>query len=394
MNIDAALSPALHERREAQLYRTRPTLNSAQSTQVELADGRVYLAFNSNDYLGLANHPKLKEAAIQATSRWGTGSGASHLVCGHSYEHHALEEELAAFTGRERALLFSSGYMANMGTINALIGSKDGVFEDKLNHASLLDAGLLSGARFQRFLHNDPVSLENKLASSAAERKLVVVDGVFSMDGDTAPLHSLPALCDRYDAWLMADDAHGFGVLGERGAGVIDAFDLDQNQLPIYMATLGKALGSSGAFIAGSEVLIETLIQFARNYIYTTALPPAVAAASRAALKLVQTEPERRQQLQKNIGQFRAGAEAINLQLMASQTGIQPVVLGSEAQTLAVFEALKKRGFLVGAIRPPTVAVGSSRLRITLSAEHTTEQIDRLLSALDDVLGELAEKEL
>lgn len=384
MNIDSALRPSLKARQRDNLYRHRKTLQSPQSTEL-VVDGKPYLAFSSNDYLGLANHPDVIGAFVGAAKRYGVGSGASHLVCGHSAEHHALEEELADFCGRERALLFSSGYMANLGAINALVGKGDAVFEDKLNHASLLDGGLLSGARFQRFLHNDLSNLSVRLKKSDAERKLIVVDGVFSMDGDTAPLDKLPALAEQNNSWLMVDDAHGFGCLGNNGGGSAEHFGLSQNQLPILMGTLGKAFGTSGAFITGSEALIETLIQFSRAYIYTTALPPAVAAATRVSLKLLQGEHWRRQQLQKNIQQFRSGADSLGLTLLNSATPIQPVLFGSEVKTMQVAQALEARGILVGAIRPPTVAVGSSRLRITLSAEHTDQQICQLLNALAEI---------
>jgi 8-amino-7-oxononanoate synthase len=385
MNIDSALRPSLKARERDNLYRRRKTLQSPQSTEL-VVDGKPYLAFSSNDYLGLANHPDVIGAFVRAAKKYGVGSGASHLVCGHSAHHHALEEELADFCGRERALLFSSGYMANLGAINALVGKGDAVFEDKLNHASLLDGGLLSGARFQRFLHNDLSSLATRLKKSDAERKLIVVDGVFSMDGDTAPLDKLSALAEQNNSWLMVDDAHGFGCLGNNGGGSAEHFALSQNQLPILMGTLGKAFGTSGAFITGSEVLIETLIQFSRAYIYTTALPPAVAAATRVSLKLLQSEHWRRQQLQKNIQQFRAGAASLGLTLLNSATPIQPVLFGSEAKTMQVAAALEVRGILVGAIRPPTVAVGSSRLRITFSAEHTDQQICQLLNVLAEIV--------
>lgn len=384
-HFDQTLAPALAERCAAHLYRTRKLLQSPQTPQV-VVDGKSYLAFCSNDYLGLANHPDVIAALQKAAEKFGVGSGASHLVAGHSSEHHALEEELAAFTGRERALLFSTGYMANMGAITALVGQGDAVFEDRLNHASLLDAGLLSGARFQRFLHNDLDNLQSRLNKSDAQRKLIVVDGVFSMDGDCAPLPELASLAQKNNAWLMVDDAHGFGCLGKTGAGCAEHFGLTQDQLPILMGTLGKAAGSFGAFIAGSETLIETLIQFARPYIYTTAMPPAVAAATRASLRLIQTEHWRREHLKKLIAHFRAGAKALDLQLMDSFSPIQPIVIGDEAKTLAIAEQLAARGILIIAIRPPTVPAGSSRLRITFSAEHSIAQVDQLLTALAEVM--------
>lgn len=384
-HLDQTLAPLLAERRAAHLYRTRKLLQSPQTPQV-VVDGKNYLAFCSNDYLGLANHPDVILALQNAANKFGVGSGASHLVAGHSSEHHALEEELATFTGRERALLFSTGYMANMGAITALAAQGDAVFEDRLNHASLLDAGLLSGARFQRFLHNDLVNLQTRLDKTDAARKLIVVDGVFSMDGDCAPLPELAAVAQKNNAWLMVDDAHGFGYLGKTGAGTCEHFGLTQGDVPILMGTLGKAVGSFGAFIAGSETLIESLVQFARPYIYTTAMPPAVAAATRASLRLMQAEHWRREQLKQLIAHFRAGAQALNLQLMDSFSPIQPIVIGDEARALHISQQLAERGILIIAIRPPTVAAGSSRLRITFSAEHSIAQVDQLLMALADIM--------
>lgn len=384
--IDNVLSFALTERRAANLYRSRRVLQSPQTPQV-VVDGKQYTAFCSNDYLGLANHPDVVAAFQSAANSFGVGSGASHLVAGHSSEHHALEEELAAFTGRERALLFSTGYMANMGAITALVGQGDAIFEDRLNHASLLDGGLSSGARFQRFLHNDLNNLQARLDKADAERKLIVVDGVFSMDGDCAPLPELTALAQKNNAWLMVDDAHGFGCLGKTGGGSAEHFGLTQDELPILMGTLGKAFGTFGAFIAGSENLIETLIQFSRSYIYTTAMPPAVAAATRVSLRLLQEGHWRREHLQTLIARFRTGAQQLGLQLLDSFSPIQPIIIGDEARALMIAEQLAERGILIIAIRPPTVAPGSSRLRVTFSAEHTLAQVDQLLNALSDILG-------
>lgn len=385
--MDHILSTALAERRAANLYRNRRLLESPQAPNV-VVDGKSYLAFCSNDYLGLANHPLVISAFQKAASHFGVGSGASHLVAGHSSEHHALEEELAEFTGRDRALLFSTGYMANMGAITALVGQGDAIFEDRLNHASLLDAGLLSGARFQRFLHNDLNNLQARLDKTEADRKLIVVDGVFSMDGDCAPLPELAALAQKNNAWLMVDDAHGFGCLGKRGGGSAEYFGLSQQELPILMGTLGKAFGTFGAFVAGSEALIETLIQFSRSYIYTTAMPPAVAAATRVSLRLLQEEHWRREHLQQLIARFRQGAQQMGLHLLESSSPIQPIIIGDESRTLAFAEKLAERGILIIAIRPPTVAAGSSRLRVTLSAEHSLAQVDELLSVLSDIVGE------
>lgn len=388
VKIDDVLQSALNERREQNLYRMRKVIDSAQGAEV-IVDGKRYLNFCNNDYLGLANHPDIVSAFKNAADEFGVGSGASHLVCGHSALHHRLEEQLAEFTGRPRALLFSTGYMANLGVINALLGNGDHIFEDKLNHASLLDAGLLSGARFQRFLHNDIENLETRLARTQADegdgRKLIAVDGVFSMDGDCAPLPELAQLAQKHNAWLMVDDAHGIGVLGKNGGGCAEHFGLDINQLPILMGTLGKAFGTFGAFVAGSEALIETLIQFSRTYIYTTALPPAVAAATSKSLEIVQRETWRREHLQDLIAQFRRGAEQIGLRLFSSNTAIQPLLIGAADEAMRWSNALAERGFWISAIRPPTVPANSSRLRITLSAAHSEKQIEQLLDALAHV---------
>lgn len=374
------LGAVLQQRRQQGLYRQRLTLGSAQGPMVRI-DGREYLNFCSNDYLGLAAHPRVVERFRRAAAEFGVGSGASHLVCGHSAPHHELEEALADFTGRERALLFSSGYMANTGILTSVLQRGDYVFEDRLNHASLLDGGLHSGARFQRFPHNDVGALQAKLEAAEGPR-LVVVDGVFSMDGDTAPLAELAGLCTAHDAWLMVDDAHGFGVLGERGVGSTEAAGLAPSAVPVLMATLGKALGTAGAFVAGSALLIEGLIQQARNYIYTTALPPAVAAAALESLSLVKEEAWRRHHLATLIHRFRQGAEQLGLSLLPSASAIQPLLVGDAARAVALSERLRASGLLIGAIRPPTVPAGTSRLRITLSAAHSEAQIDHLLDQL------------
>jgi 8-amino-7-oxononanoate synthase len=380
--VDAALSPALAERRAQSLYRSRRTVTGAQGTELHI-DGQRLLNFCSNDYLGLANHPQLIRALQCGADHYGVGAGASHLINGHCHAHHALEEELAEFVGRPRALLFSSGYLANLGVITALAGRGDAVLEDRLNHASLIDAGRLCGARLQRYRHADSASLTHYLDQCTARRKLVVSDGVFSMDGTLAPLPALADIATRHAAWLMVDDAHGLGVLGKNGRGSLSYFGLDAHHVPILMGTLGKAFGSFGAFIAGSEALIETLIQQARSYIYTTALPPALAEAMRTGLRLVAAGDERREKLTQLIQRFRHGAAQLGLRLMASQTPIQPLLVGEPAAALALSEALYTHGILVSAIRPPTVPAGSARLRITLSAAHTEQQLDRLLDALD-----------
>lgn len=377
------LSTELQKKKADGLYRERRMLESAQGSRVIVA-GRELLNFCSNDYLGLARHPDVVAAFQAAALKYGVGSGASHLVCGHSAEHHALEEELAAFTGRKRVLLFSTGFMANTGIVQALLGRGDAVFEDRLNHASLIDGGLASAAQFQRYRHNDMAHLRELLEKSSAGRKLIVTDGVFSMDGDLASLPELAQLAGQYDAWLMVDDAHGFGVLGAQGGGVAEHFSLSAAQLPVLMGTLGKGFGSFGAFVAGDAVLIDYLINTARSYIFTTALPPAVAAASRASLNVLRAEPQRREKLTSLITHFRREALALGLELLPSDTPIQPVLLGSNARALAWSAALETKGFLVGAIRPPTVPVGSARLRITFSAAHELMDVDGLLQALAD----------
>ena len=366
------------------LYRSRRVIDSPQGVHLQI-DGRTVINFCSNDYLGLANHPAVVGAFKAAADQYGVGSGSAHLICGHSTAHHALEEELAAFTGRDRALLFSTGYMANLGVMSALLGRGDAVFEDRLNHASLLDGGLLSGARFKRYAHTDVEHLTVYLAK-AGGNKLIVTDGVFSMDGDFAPLPALSAAAKAHDAWLMVDDAHGLGVIGEHGGGLLDYYGLKQDDVPVLMGTLGKGLGTFGAFVAGSDALIETLIQKARTYIYTTALPPAIAEATRAGLKIVIAESWRRDKLKTLADRFRAGAEQLGLQLMASASPIQPIVIGDSQQAVDISKALLQSGFLVSAIRPPTVPQGSARLRVTLSAMHEEQQVDRLLDALDKAI--------
>ncbi|MFQ3323509.1 MAG: 8-amino-7-oxononanoate synthase [Pseudomonadales bacterium] len=383
--MEQVLQHRLNERKRQSLYRVRKTIASAQGASV-VVDGKQLLGFCSNDYLGLANHTEINQAAKQTIDKYGVGSGASHLVCGHSSEHHALEEELAEFTGRDRALLFSTGYMANLGVITALLNKDDDLFEDKLNHASLLDGGLLSGARMQRFLHNDIKSLKLKLAKAKIGNKLIAVDGVFSMDGDIAPLPKLVATASQNNAWLMVDDAHGFGVLGKNGGGCSEHYGLNQQQLPILMATLGKGVGTFGAFVAGSSALIETLIQFSRSYIYTTAMPPSIAAGTRVGLRLLQTESWRREHLTELINYFKYEAALLKLPLMESNTPIQPLLIGDANAALALSAALEAKGFWVSAIRPPTVPAGSARLRITLTAAHSKEQVEQLLQALAELM--------
>jgi len=368
------------------LYRRRRVVEGPQDVSLTV-DGRTLINFCSNDYLGLAHHPEVVSAFKAGVDRYGVGSGSAHLVCGHSRAHHALEDALAEFTGRERALLFSTGYMANLGVISALVGRHDSVFEDKLNHASLLDGGLLSRARFKRYRHADVADLAAALSSQRHERSLIVSDGVFSMDGDLAPLPALAELAHRHGAGLLIDDAHGFGVLGRQGGGIVEHFGLSQADVPILIGTLGKAFGTFGAFVAGREELIEFLIQKARSYVFTTAMPAAVAEATLASLKLLREDEDRREGLHALIRRFKTGAEQLALPLLPSDTAIQPIMLGDSVRAVTASEALLEKGFWVSAIRPPTVPAGTARLRITLSANHRPEQIDALLDALSEVLA-------
>ena len=384
-SMDAVLQAHLDQRQQQFLYRHRTSVASGCNSVLQV-EGKSLVNFCSNDYLGLASHPEVAAALKAGVDQYGAGSGASHLISGHSIAHQQLEEQLAKFTGRPRALLFSTGYMANMGVINALVGRHDLVLEDQLNHASLLDGGHLSRADYKRYKHNDLEQLDYLLGKSTASRKLIVTDGVFSMDGDLAPLSQLSALAAQHSGWLMVDDAHGVGVLGATGAGLVEQQGLSVEQVPVLMGTLGKSFGTFGAFIAGSEALIETLIQFARTYIYTTALPPAIAAASSASLAIVRREHWRREHLQSLIQRFRSGAQQLGLQLMDSQTPIQPVLINNDQLVMEVNQQLRSKGFMVGAIRPPTVPAGSGRLRITLSANHSDQQIDQLLDALEACL--------
>ncbi|HKT32913.1 MAG TPA: 8-amino-7-oxononanoate synthase [Gammaproteobacteria bacterium] len=382
--IDALLRPDLESLKSRSLYRLRRVVEGPQGAEIAI-NGRRLLNFSSNDYLGLATNPVLAQAARLGLDQYGTGSGAAHLVTGHTRAHHALEEELAEFLQRPRALLFSSGYLANLGVAGALVKRGDLVVEDRLNHASLLDAGMLSGARFTRYAHADAVALHRRLTMSA-RRTLVMTDSVFSMDGDLAPLPAVARECGRAQAILMVDDAHGFGVLGVHGRGTLEHHGLGMEEVPVLMATLGKALGTFGACVAGSEALVETLIQHARTYIYTTAPPAAWAEATRAALRLVRTESWRREKLHALIARFRAGAAALGLPLLESRTAIQPLMIGDAARALGVSDALAARGILAVAIRPPTVPAGRARLRLTLTAAHSDAQVDQLLDALAQVM--------
>jgi 8-amino-7-oxononanoate synthase len=368
------------------LRRQRRILDGPQGLRV-VCDGQPLLNFCSNDYLGLANHPRVVAALQQGASAYGVGSGASHLVCGHSQAHHALEEDLADHLRRDRVLLFSTGYMANIGVISALAGRGDEVWEDRLNHASLLDGARLSGARLRRYGHADLDSLDQGLAAEHHGLRLIASDGVFSMDGDLAPVTGLAQVAADHQALLLVDDAHGIGVLGPTGGGVLEALGLTQSDVPLLVGTLGKAFGTFGAFVAGSEDMIEYLMQTARSYIFTTATPPALAVATRAALRVLREEGWRRQRLGELIARFRTGAEQLGLSLMPSSTPIQPILVGSNQAAQKASIRLRNAGFLVGAIRPPTVPVGTARLRITLTAGHGDADVDGLLTALAEING-------
>jgi 8-amino-7-oxononanoate synthase len=372
------------ERERANLRRRLHVIEHADGPWLN-SGGRRLLSFCSNDYLGLAQHPSLVAALARAAGEQGVGSTSAHLICGHRRTHAQLEEALAAWTGRERALLFSTGYMANLGVLQALLSRGDVCVQDKLNHACLLDGAKLSGAELKRYPHADVAAAARQLAASPEAAALLATDGVFSMDGDVAPLRALAQQCAREHATLMVDDAHGLGVLGDDGAGSLSAAKLDQHEVPLLMATLGKALGCSGAFVAGPAALIEGLIQFARPYIYTTAMPPALAGAALEAVRLAQSETWRRHKLAALIARFRAGAAQLGLPLMDSASAIQPLRLGDARAALQAAQALDRRGLLVVAIRPPTVPAGQARLRITLSAAHEEAQVDRLLDALADL---------
>jgi len=375
------LAALAQQREQDGLRRRLHTVTRVDGMWVE-RDGRRLLSFCSNDYLGLAQHPSLIDALKRAADEDGVGSGSAHLISGHRSAHAALEEALAEWTGRERALLFSTGYMANLGVMQALLQRDDVCVQDKLNHACLLDGAQLTGCELKRYPHADVEGAARQLRARPDAAALLATDGVFSMDGDIAPLAELAALCQRERATLMVDDAHGLGVLGAHGAGSVNAAGLSQHDVPVLMATLGKALGCSGAFVAGSASLIDGLVQSARTYIYTTAMPPALAAATLAAVRLAQSEAWRRDKLQALIARFRAGAAQLGLPLMPSSTAIQPLLLGDAQVALAASEALEQQGFLVTAIRPPKVPPGKARLRITLSAAHEEGEVDRLLEAL------------
>ncbi|MBL3555021.1 MULTISPECIES: 8-amino-7-oxononanoate synthase [Marinobacter] len=372
----------LENRKQAGLYRTRRLISGPQQPEL-VSDGVPLLSFCSNDYLGLASHPDIVRAATEAMSHTGLGGAASHLICGHHEGHHQLEVRLAAFTRRSSALFFSTGYMANMGVISALAGRGDTIFSDRLNHASIIDGCILSRARVRRYPHGDIEALASMLASTGGH-KLVVTDGVFSMDGDVAPLKELAALCRAHDALLVVDDAHGMGVLGPHGRGSIAELGLSEEDVPVLIGTLGKAIGTSGAFVAGPKLLMDYLVQKARTYIYTTAMPPAIALATCASIDLIEREDTRRNHLHVLIRDFRRGASELGYELMPSRTPIQPILVGDNWSALALSEALEQRGLMVTAIRPPTVPEGEARLRVTFSAAHSTADLEKLLDALSE----------
>ena len=378
------LQTELAAREREGLTRRQRTLD-APCGPLAVVYGRPLISFCSNDYLGLANDPALIEAACAGARQWGVGSGASHLVSGHQRPHLGLEEALARFTGFPRALLFSTGYMANLGIVPALAGRGDAIFADKLNHASLIDAVQLSRADSQRYPHGDVAALERLLTASNAKRKIILTDAVFSMDGDVAPLPALLELAERFDAWLVIDDAHGFGVLGEHGRGSLAHFDLPRSERIVYMGTLGKAAGGAGAFVAGAETLIEWLLQNARTYIFTTGSSPMMACALAASLELIEHGDARRAHLAQLRQQLRDGLATTRWQLLPSPTAIQPVIIGDNHEALRVANALFERGLWVPAIRPPTVPKGTARLRVSLSAAHSTEQVAQLVDALREL---------
>jgi 8-amino-7-oxononanoate synthase len=382
-SLQQALAAELAELERDGLWRRRRLLETPQGVRVRV-EGRDYLAFCSNDYLGLAAHPELIEAAREGAARYGVGAGASHLVLGPSAAHGELERRLAEFCDLPRALLFSTGYHANLGVLTALLGRTDAVFADRLNHASLNDAALLSRAEFKRYPHLDLAALDRLLAGSRARRKLIATDAVFSMDGDTAPVRELAALAGRHDAWLLLDDAHGFGVLGPQGRGVL-AHTAVRSPSVIYMATLGKAAGVFGAFVAGEPDLVETLVQRARAYIYTTATPPLLAHALLKSLDLIRGGEERRDQLRRLSRRLQDGLRLERWKLAPLESAIQPLVIGSSREAVAVSEALAGVGLLVPAIRPPTVPQGTARLRISLSAAHSVDDVERLAAALNEI---------
>jgi 8-amino-7-oxononanoate synthase len=383
-NIRYAIHQNIESLVRSGLKRTRRFHDTPQGPTVRL-EGKDCLNFCSNDYLGLANHPELVAAVKRGVDQFGVGAGASQLICGYTSAHKKLEEALAEFTGRQKAIVFSSGYLANLAVVTTLLDRSGTVLGDKLNHASMIDAARLSRASFKRYRHRDVTSLQNLLRAAGKGKKLVMTDGVFSMDGDIAPLPEIVQACSAMNAWLVIDDAHGFGVLGDHGGGTVRHFGLTATEVPVLMATFGKALGTAGAFIAADEDVIEQFIQSARTFVYSTALPPSLALATARALQLVQEEKWRRDHLQSLIHRFRQGATQLDLPVMNSETAIQPLLAGSAGKAVETSRQLLEKGIYVAAIRPPTVPQGSSRLRITLTAAHSAAQIDQLLDAISDL---------
>lgn len=374
------LSSRLASLQNRRLYRIR-TVTEGRTAPWRLVNGRRLLSFCSNDYLGLASDPRLIKALQEGAERYGVGSGASFLINGYTAAHRDLEERLAQWTHRDRALLFSTGYMANVGVLSALTDRQSLILQDRDNHASLLDAGILSRAQRRRYAHCDPRALAARLTEKDKTHTIVTSDAVFSMDGSIAPLKEIASLCRKHHAWLMVDDAHGLGVSGAHGGGTLEQMGLSQDDVPVLVGTFGKALGTMGAFVAGASDLIETILQTARSYIYTTAPAPALAYATRTALDIVAKETWRREKLQSHIRRFRCMARAENLPLIDSSSPIQALMAGTAERAIAISEALYRQGIQVVAIRPPTVPAGSARLRITLSSAHEENDLERLLEA-------------
>ncbi len=380
-DLIARLLEAQTQRARSDLLRRVRTVDEVDGMRI-VVDGQLLINFASNDYLGLAQHPALRAALVQGATEWGVGATASHLLGGHRREHDRLERKLAEWTGRERALLFSTGYMANLAVIATLLREGDVCVQDKLDHACLIDGARLAGCELKRYLHADVDSARRQLQSQPDRAALLATDGVFSMDGDIAPLPALAELCRAENATLFVDDAHGLGVIGNDGSGSIRAAGLGQSDVPLLMATFGKALGTSGAFVAGAADAIDALAQFARTHIYTTATPPALAAATGAAIDIARFEMWRRDKLHALIAHFRNGAKRLGITVLPSSTPIQPVLIGDSAAASAVSQALEKSGFYVPAIRPPTVAEGTARLRVTLTAAHAESDVEALLESM------------
>ena len=382
---------ALEERKKQALFRQTVIMEGAQVPSINI-DNHAYLAFCSNDYLGLASHPSMVQAMHQSALTYGVGSGASHLVNGHNREHQNLEEELADWLGYDRVMLFSTGYMANLGVIAAFAGKENGIVQDKLNHASLIDGAHLAGAKMRRYLHSDLDSAQKILSSFTQQQRkssILATDGIFSMDGDRAPLAGLAALCKQQDALLMVDDAHGLACCGDSGRGSMELEGITAKDVPLLVGTFGKAFGTAGAFVACSHDFADYLTQFSRPYIYTTAMSPAMVGATRASLAIVKSDEGQmlRQKLAANIAYFRQAVSQLPIELCDSETAIQPVMLGDSELAMRVSDSLKDSGIWCTAIRPPTVPKGSARLRITLSAQHDFEQISHLVNSLSSALA-------